>query len=345
MSKPCKLALLLAISATVLTGYAHTFTPPHTAPNKTGMSISSESINSEQSSFSDSTNILEQTRRIKSSSGWFEIIELPNQIYAFWEPGHEEQVNSYLILGSERDVLYDTGMGIARIAPAIEELRQAETLPQHELMVINSHAHLDHNGGNTEFDEAWIIENDWAIHKLTEGISNADYDFVVPYWRALRDHPGVNPPSSFDPETFYIPPFPREQIRFLKDGDIVDLGNRQFRVIHTASHSPDGLCLYDEENQILFGGDTYDSYLFGVGELSKLKDDLEKVSDLKIKWHHPSHGTQVFQDVNMQFHLSIINRMIEGDRNESATTYAGQVFTVYELEGIEVWMMKDFLTY
>ena len=287
--------------------------------------------------------ILKQARRIPTGGKWFEIVKLPNDVYAFWEPGHEELVNAFLILGSDRDVLYDTGMRIASIGNALEDLRREEGLLHRELMVINSHNHLDHNGGNTDFDEAWIIEDEWAISKLTEGIEAGG--MFVEYWNALRSHPGVSAPPNFDPNTFHIPPFPRSGIRFLADGDVVDLGSRQFRVIHTVSHSPDGLALYDEENAILFGGDTFIGDEFLIRDLALLQRDLEIVSKLNVEWHYCSHGQQLIEVMRSGFHLSVVKRMLGGERTQGETSFAGLTFPVYELDGVAVILAPEFLTY
>jgi glyoxylase-like metal-dependent hydrolase (beta-lactamase superfamily II) len=291
----------------------------------------------------DLDEILKQAQRVPNSTGWFEILRLPNDVYAFWEPGHEEEVNAFLILGSKCDVLYDTGMGIASIGRALEDLRREEGLPDRELMVVNSHNHLDHNGGNTDFDEAWIIEDPWAISKLTEGIEAGG--MFVEYWGALRSHPGVKAPEGFDPATFHIPPFPRNEIRFLADGDIVDLGNRRFRVIHTISHSPDGLALYDDENAILFGGDTFVGDEFLIRDLALLERDLEIVSKLQVEWHYCSHGPQLIEVMRSGFHLSIVRRMRDGERTEGETSFAGLTFPLYELEGVGIILAPEFLTY
>ncbi|MFT7685631.1 MAG: glyoxylase-like metal-dependent hydrolase (beta-lactamase superfamily II), partial [Candidatus Azotimanducaceae bacterium] len=186
-------------------------------------------------------DLLKKAKRIPSSSGWFEIIKLPNYVYAIWEPGHVEKVNAYLIIGETRDVLYDTGMGIASIREAVNDVRRAEFLPDKELMVVNSHNHLDHNGGNNEFSEAWIYDNEWGIKKLTQGVpGGVDASFST-YWDQLTPHPGVKKPANFDIKEKSTAPFPRENIHLLSDGDVIDLGNRQFQVVHTTSHSPDGL--------------------------------------------------------------------------------------------------------
>ena len=42
----------------------------------------------------------------------------------------------------------------------------------------------------------------------------------------------------------------------LKDGDVVELGDRRFTVIHTPGHRPGNICLYDQKNRTLITGDT-----------------------------------------------------------------------------------------
>ncbi len=284
---------------------------------------------------------LANSRRIPNSTGWFEIIALPNDVYALWEPGHAEKVNSFLITGSTKDVLYDTGMGIASIGQAVEDLRTQEGHADKPLMVINSHNHLDHNGGNTDFDHAWIIENEWAIAKLTEGLSEG----FVEYWANLTPHPGVETPAGFDPQTFSIPPFPRENIHFLADGDIVNLGNRMFQVIHTTSHSPDGLALYDPINRTFFGGDTFYGSSFLVRDLALLEADLLRVSGLHIDWHYASHGAQLIETMQEGRYLTIVRRMIDGEREESATEFAGMEMPLYSLGDVQVMLAGDLLTY
>ncbi len=284
--------------------------------------------------------ILSAARRIPNSTQWFEVIALPNEVYAFWEPGHIDKVNSFLIVGRDKDVLYDTGLGIGSIHQALAEVRALEGHDDKPLMVINSHNHLDHNGGNTEFDEAWIIESEWAVRKLTEGVKGFEA-----YWAQMTPHAGVQLPSNFDPKTFSIPPFARENIRFLRDGDEVDLGNRKFRVIHATGHSPDGLALYDEENQIFFGGDTFLGDSFLIHDLGALANDLERISGLQIKWQYSSHGSQLIETMQEGRRLAIVRRIINGERSESTTIFAGTEFPLYELEGVSITMAGDFLIY
>ena len=64
-------------------------------------------------------------------------------------------------------------------------------------------------------------------------------------------------PDAFDFTTWTIPP--SIPTRLLKDGDRLDLGGRTLEVLHTPGHTPDSICLFDEQNGLLFGGDTYNT--------------------------------------------------------------------------------------
>ena len=42
----------------------------------------------------------------------------------------------------------------------------------------------------------------------------------------------------------------------LDDNDLIHIGNIEFKVIHTPGHTSGGICLYSEEEKLLFSGDT-----------------------------------------------------------------------------------------
>ena len=68
------------------------------------------------------------------------------------------------------------------------------------------------------------------------------------------------PPSPYRSLDYAVTAAPAT--RLLNDGDIVDLGDRQFEVIHTPGHSPGEIMLWDAASGILFSGDTvYDGPL------------------------------------------------------------------------------------
>ena len=183
-------------------------------------------------------------------------------VYLISEPGH---VNSWLVEGDRDALLFDTGLGVANIRKVAEEITPRR------LMVVNSHYHFDHTGGNRFFD-------DFAIHRLggplvaqpsppglaqeymayTERMLTAWGPFKEAddiYFHLLTASRMIRPlPIDFDPAAYAV--VPTIPSRLLDDGDVLDLGGRKLRVLHTPGHSPDCICLYDEANGLLFGGDT-----------------------------------------------------------------------------------------
>ena len=193
---------------------------------------------------------------------WFHVRELEPGVHVISEPGH---VNSYLVQGTEAAVLLDTGLGIANIRDV------AEGLCGKPLRVINTHHHFDHSGGNRLFDDIAIHRDGVQLleHDANPALAAAYMEYVErllaaweqyknaddEYFHLLTTERLLRPlPEGFDPSTYEV--FPSTPTRLLDDNDVVDLGGRQLRVLHTPGHSPDSICLFDEKNGLLFGGDT-----------------------------------------------------------------------------------------
>jgi glyoxylase-like metal-dependent hydrolase (beta-lactamase superfamily II) len=178
------------------------------------------------------------------------------------EPGH---VNSFLVQGKKSAVLLDTGLGVADIRAI------AEDLTDKPLLVVNSHYHFDHTGGNRLFDQIAIHRHGAELlqSQPPDGLAQAYMEYTQRlidawgpyknaddiYFHLLTVERLVRPlPAGFDPAGYrVVPTYPT---RLLDDGDVLDLGGRRLHVLHTPGHSPDCICLLDRENGLLFGGDT-----------------------------------------------------------------------------------------
>jgi glyoxylase-like metal-dependent hydrolase (beta-lactamase superfamily II) len=200
-----------------------------------------------------------------TATEWFAVQRLREGIYLVGEPMH---VNSYLILGSERAVLLDTGMGISNIRAAVEKLTD---LP---VLVVNSHYHFDHVGGNHLFDDIAIHElgseplqagppPHWFSRYLA-AIEEVLAQYAVfreidqAWFQILGPEMQMRPlPESFDRAAWRT--VTTVPTRLLKDGDTLDLGGRTLEVLHTPGHTPDSICLLDDASRIMFTGDTIDT--------------------------------------------------------------------------------------
>src|SRR5580765_2946871 len=94
--------------------------------------------------------------RVRVSDPWFEVYKPAVGVFAIYEPHQSEEVISYLIVGEKKALLFDTGMGISDIKKVVAELTG---LP---IIVLNSHTHDDHVGGNWEFTDVYGMDTDFT---------------------------------------------------------------------------------------------------------------------------------------------------------------------------------------
>jgi len=82
--------------------------------------------------------------------------------------------------------------------------------------------------------------------------------------------------------------------RTIKDGDVLKLADRDFLVIQTPGHSMDSICLYNEDERVLFSGDTALLIRDANGTYTPdYIDALGRLSKLKIRIIYPGHGDPI----------------------------------------------------
>jgi len=174
------------------------------------------------------------------------------------EPLHEEEVKSYLIVGDERALLLDTGMGVGDIRGVMA------SLTDRPVFVVNSHAHWDHIGGNRLFDEIWIHAAEAG--RLESGVANERLR------RAFApDQLRGSLPPGFDLDTISFPPTPATGN--LAGGETFSLGGWTLEVIHCPGHSPGGIVLLDPDRGVLFSTDVaYPCALYAFGQDADLRE-------------------------------------------------------------------------
>ena len=180
--------------------------------------------------------------RVKVSDPWFEVYKPASKVFAIYEPHQSEEVISYLIVGEKRALLFDTGMGISDIKRVTSELT---TLP---ILVLNSHTHNDHVGGNWEFSTVYGMDTEFTRNNALGSREDAQAEI------ASDQICGALPPG-FDPKTYQTRAW--KIMAFMHDGDKFDLGGRTLEVLATPGHTPDSIALIDRANGLLFTGDTY----------------------------------------------------------------------------------------
>ena len=94
--------------------------------------------------------------RVANADPWFEVYKIRPGVFAIYEPHQAEEVISYLIVGGDRALLFDTGMGISNIQAVVAGLTK---LP---VSVVNSHTHNDHVGDNWRFNDIYGMDTDFT---------------------------------------------------------------------------------------------------------------------------------------------------------------------------------------
>jgi len=181
-------------------------------------------------------------KRVPAADPWFEVYRVRPGVFAIYEPHQFEEVISYLIVGSRRAMLFDTGMGIGDMKRTVRGLT---ALP---IVVINSHTHNDHVGDNWQFDD--VRNMDTAFTRANAKGSREDAQAELAPGNLCTPLP-----AGFDAPGYCTRPW--KIAGWIHDGDRIDLGGRIIEILATPGHTPDAISLLDRRNKLLFTGDTY----------------------------------------------------------------------------------------
>jgi len=215
-------------------------------------------------------------QRVLPDDPWFEIYKVAPGVFAIYEPHQAEEVISYLIVGQKQAVLFDTGMGIGDIR------KLTAKLTSRPVVVLNSHTHDDHVGGNWQFTFVYGMDTEFT-RKNAKGSREDAQAEIAP------DQLCGDLPKAFNSKTYATKPW--KISHFIHDGFRINLGGRRLEVISTPGHTPDAICLLDRLNGLLFTGDTYypapiwlyrpetdlDAYVNSVKRLAALEPEIKLV--------------------------------------------------------------------
>lgn len=199
----------------------------------------------------------------------------------------------YLLIGRETAMLIDTGSGEGDIRKVVEEITD---LP---VMVVNTHGHFDHTGGNSCWSKAWMTQ-EAALH-------------------------AKEPFGALHSEWFHSKPYPDYEINFLKEGEVIRLGERNVEVISIPAHSEGSIAFLDRNTRYLFCGDELESgqvIWFVRNESVTLKEmaaqhkrNMEKLKqrrkDYDLLW--PAHnGTPLRPDQYLDDFITLDEMIMDG---------------------------------
>ena len=219
--------------------------------------------------------------RWTTRADWFAQNEVGDGIFHITEPCYraDYRCNIYVVKGAQRDIVVDTGLGLASLRRFIEPIAPNPLL-------VCSHSHYDHMGSNWEFDERIIhaAEAPIVAHPTRENT------FADPILQTVDFY--EMPWDNFDANDWQPQPAPATSL--MNDGDILDLGDRKLEVLHTPGHSWGSVCLWDETNKILFCADTvYEGELFDFLPCSDIPtyiQNMKRLRDLPVEIAFPGHN-------------------------------------------------------
>jgi len=278
---------------------------------------------------------------ISINSPWFKVHMVGENVYAISEPYNYEEVISYLILGNEQALLFDTGNGFDSISNVVKELTN---LP---VTVVNSHAHYDHIGGNYEFSNILALQSDYTLKWAESGWGHdLVKDEVTPNAICLENLPDI------DTAKHHVRPF--RISKFITDGQILDLGDRNIKVISVPGHSPDGIALMDEDSGYLWTGDVFYEgtiWLYFDGtNLESYEESINKLALLapSLKKLFPAHNIPISEPKRLIELSNAFNQIVKGGKkakglNTKNEVSDGSKTTKYEFDNFSFLIRNDHL--
>ena len=204
--------------------------------------------------------------------------------------------NVWHVRGRDRDLVIDSGLGIVPLVSA------ARHLFERPVLAVATHCHYDHTGGFGEFA-------DRAIHPIeAEEVSR---DRPAPLIREELGLPGAFggyelddvlvsavPSEGWDPAGHRQGP--AAPTRLIDEGDIVDVGDRAFEVLHLPGHSPGSIGLWEPATGTLFSGDAiYDGPLLDDlpgSDVDQYRSTMRRLLQLPVEVVHGGHDEDFGRD-------------------------------------------------
>lgn len=202
----------------------------------------------------------------------------------------DENVFSTLIKGSDMSLIIDTGYGNNDLKNCISSISNKP------YMVVNSHGHPDHTGGNNQFDKIYALKEECdVIEHFNEG------------------------------DKLY-------NIEYIHIGDVIDLGDIHVEIVDLKGHTKGSIGFLLKEDRILIAGDAFNEtlWLFNYGSMM-MKDVYETIKrtyQLDFDYYLCGHSDVLCPKDKLLSHLENIENL----KTDESTIAIRMGFETYSLE-------------
>lgn len=251
----------------------------------------------------------------------FKLIHPFDNVYYFRDP---LGVCFGILKGSKKSIVIDTGYGIEDIKKLVKKYIDTPYI------VINTHGHMDHTGGNFRFDECYIPENDVELF-----IKHSSYERRMQSVKNALKNGLID--NTYDLEGYANQPLAK--YKTIKAGDVIDLGNLTVEVIDMRGHTKGSIGLFVKEMKLLFSGDAAIHmiwmFLEESTDVSTYIKYLEKVKELDFTHFMTGHHMDVFDKKLIDYYLEVakeanVEKSMKVNFGDFSTSQTYQYAKIYD---------------
>jgi len=200
----------------------------------------------------------------------------------------------YLLEGRRSLGLIDSGFLTSPKELIVPYVRQIKRQPQEIAFIALTHWHGDHVDGSRALKR--LYGSRVAIH--TDGVRGVE----EPSPESAETYGELYTPEERESVLRSKPEVPLKVDVALKEGDVLQLGDRSLRVLYTPGHVKGSICLYEDEGRLLFTGDSVQSWGPNpdggpfYNDLGAYRASVKRLMELGPKTVFAAHPYRPFRD-------------------------------------------------
>ena len=227
-----------------------------------------------------------------------------------WEIDEFDAASIFLLVGEEKAMVIDCGMGIGDLRGAVEMITDKP------LVCVITHGHIDHTGNIRQFEEAWMNPKD-NDKEFPENLERRKFDT---YRIAQRNKGSIGAPFNMfqlypydidvdlrGPESYDKVPV----IHDLTDGMTFDLGGRIVTAYECPGHTAGEMVLIDSQTRIMFCGDALNFNLnIGAVPVETTLKALKRIQSMNDQYDCIMNGHHDFRALGMPLDEDCLTNVI-----------------------------------